>query len=85
MFDFECEWEELMELSHVESRKALEWLVVHGIDLEDCDCGDGIGLEDVDLDGDFRLYVDGYWADFSPVIVFEDGRVARWYRSGACG
>jgi len=79
----EFEWEELMELSHVESRKALEWLEAHGVDLEECDCGDEVYLKDVDLDGDFCLYVGGYWADFSPVIEFEDGHVARWWRSGA--
>ena len=83
MLDFA--WEELMELSHMASRDALAWLTAHGVDLEDCDCGDGVELEDVDLDGDFVLYIGGYWCDCVPIIDFEDGHVVRWYRSGVWG
>ena len=80
---FDYEWKTLQELSHMETRQALDWLVAHGMDIDDCDCGDCVDLDDVDLDGDFTLYVTGYWSDFSPVIEFEDGHVARWYRDGA--
>jgi hypothetical protein len=79
------EWEQLAELSKMASREALEWLVAHGVDLEECECGDEVAIEEVDLDGDFSLYVGGYWSDCSPVIVFRKGVVARWYRSGEWG
>ena len=82
-FTTDYEWSLLMELSHMDSRSALEWLTAHGVDLDDCDCGDDVGLEDVDLDGDFDLYIGGYWSDFAPHIEFEDGHVARWYRDDA--
>ena len=29
------------------------------------------------------LFLGGYWSDEEPVISFEDGHVARWYRSGS--
>ena len=48
---------------------------------------DDVDMDDVevckDAYGDVTVYVDGYWADYSPVIELEDGVVVRWYRSGA--
>lgn len=82
-FTTDSEWSLLMELSQMDSRSALEWLTAHGVDLDQCDCGDELGLEDVDLDGDFELFLGGFWSSEVPVIEFEDGHVARWYRSAS--
>lgn len=80
-FYSEKEWQLLKELSKMDSRSALEWLKAHDVDLDHDDlCGDGASLKDVNLNGDFTLFIGGFWSDGAPTIEFEDGHVARWYR-----
>lgn len=84
-FDEVVEWEELYEVKGMSLKEVIAWLDKKGVDVKEADCGDCAPyephLEEENFDG--CLFVDGYWADFSPVIDFEDGRVVRWYRDGA--
>lgn len=70
MFKFE----DLMEVRKMEFVKVMEWLKAHGCEESDLDV-------EIDEDGWGQIDVGGYWSDAHPVIEFEDGVVARWYRS----
>ena len=67
-------WEDLMELRKASVEFVMAWFVAHGETEEDLEL-------DLDEDGDGALHVGGYWSDSHPVVEFEDGVVARWYRS----
>lgn len=79
-FDDMYEWEKLQEVKGMSFEEVVKWLDELGLD--EVDCGDGIEIEDADPK-DCEFFIDGYWADLSPVIEIEDGHVVRWYRSGA--
>lgn len=70
MFKFE----DLIEVRKMEFVKVIEWLQAHGCEESDLDV-------EIDEDGWGQIDVGGYWSDTHPVIEFEDGIVARWYRS----
>ena len=70
MFKFE----DLMEVRKMEFAKVMEWLQAHGFKEADLDV-------EIDEEGWGQIDVGGYWSDEHPVIEFEDGVVARWYRS----
>ena len=75
MCDVDYRWEDLMELRGLGVEEVLAWFVAHGED------ADELELSEVDADGDCQLDVGGYWRDSHPVVEFEGGVVARWYRS----
>ena len=68
-------WDDLMELRKATVEFVMAWFVAHGEAEEDLELR-------LDEDGDGALHVGGYWSDAHPVVEFEDGIVARWYRSG---
>ena len=70
MFKFE----DLMEVRKMELEKVLEWLEAHGVDEAEFEL-------EIDEDGWGQIDIGGYWSDAHPVIEFEGGVVARWYRS----
>jgi hypothetical protein len=65
------QWEDLMELRGLTVQEVVTWFVAHGVAIED--------LEYDEIDE--SIDVGGYWSDSHPVIEFEDGIVARWFRS----
>ena len=81
-FDEMCKWEDLHEIKGMSLDEVLDWLKKKGIDIDLIDCGDEYFIEDVIANEltDFDLFLDGYWSDRTPVIAFEDYKVARWYR-----
>ena len=70
-------WDYMMQLKGMTCEEGMAWLAqtFEGEDLEVQDDGDG----------DFTVYVGGYYSDECPVVEFEDGYVARWYRAEAWG
>ena len=51
----------------------MAWFVAHGEEEDDLEWDED----------DEMLHVGGYWSDCHPVIEFDDGKVARWWRSEA--
>jgi hypothetical protein len=64
-------WEDLKELKGLELVEVVAWFVAHGEEEDDLEW----------LEEDDELHVGGYWSDAHPVVEFEDGKVARWWRS----
>lgn len=70
-------WERLHEIKGMTIEEVEEWLQVN-----DEDYDDDFEIDDIN-DDEIHGYVGGFWSDFAPVIVFENGRVTKWFRTGA--
>ena len=74
-------WERLHEIKGMSFAEVEEWLRKN--DEEFDDDFEVEDLEDADEDEEVYGYVGGYWSDFTPVIVFVNGVVTKWFRTGA--
>lgn len=79
-FDNKYNWKKLEEIKGKSFEEVLKWFNKLGLD--QVDCGDGIEIKDADSKN-CLLFIDGYWADYSPVIKIKNGYVACWYRAGS--
>lgn len=69
-FDDMYRWEKLEEIKGMSFKQFNEWLKVNG--LEEAEAYDENSI----------VYIDGYYADLTPIVKFENGKVACWYRGG---
>ena len=70
-FDDMFGWEKLDEIKGMSFEQFEKWLEANG--LEEAESYDDNGI----------VYIDGYYADESPVVEFENGIVDCWYRAEA--
>lgn len=72
-------WERLHEIKGMSFAEVEEWLRKN--DEEFDDDFEVEDLEDMDEDEEVYGYVGGYWSNSTPVIVFVNGVVTKWFRT----
>ena len=69
------EWERLYEIKGKTITEVKAWLKVNDKDYND-------DFEIINDNNYSYGYVGGYYSHYAPCIVFENGKVVRWYRGG---